>query len=124
MSWMRTRRASRCSLIGGNGRLDVSYPIAPTDIVDILPLVKHGASMGGNSFVPCSFDGSAGNHSLHVLLNDVRMIYDAAHSRLSNEWSFYVLISLYLLLFLVLEQWWTDRMIIIIIEVYFRVEIY
>ena len=71
-------------LIGGNGRLGVSYPIAPTDIVDILPLVKHGASMGGNSFVPCSFDGSAGNHSLHVLLNDVRMIYDAAHSRLSQ----------------------------------------
>ena len=71
-------------LIGGSGRLAASYPIAPTDIVDILPLVKHGASVAGESFVPCSFDGSLGSQSLHVLLNDVKMIYDAAYAMLSQ----------------------------------------
>ncbi len=71
-------------LIGGNGRLTASYPIAPTDIVDILPLVKHSASVVGESFVPCSFNGSSGSVSLHILLNDVKMIYDAAHTRLSQ----------------------------------------
>jgi len=71
-------------LIGGNGRLTASYPIAPTDIVDILPLVKHSASVAGESFVPCSFNGGLGSLSLHVLLNDVKMIYDAAHTRLSQ----------------------------------------
>lgn len=71
-------------LIGGSGRLTASYPIAPTDIVDILPLVKHGASVAGGSFVPCSFNGGLGSVSLHVLLNDVKMIYDAAHTRLSQ----------------------------------------
>lgn len=71
-------------LIGGHGRLTASYPIAPTDIVDILPLVKHSASVVGESFVPCSFNGGLGSLSLHVLLNDVKMIYDAAHNRLSQ----------------------------------------
>jgi len=71
-------------LIGGSGRLTASYPIAPTDIVDILPLVKHGASVAGESFVPCSFNGGLGSVSLHILLNDVKMIYDAAHTRLSQ----------------------------------------
>jgi len=71
-------------LIGGSGRLTASYPIAPTDIVDILPLVKHGASVANESFVPCSFSGGLGSLSLHVLLNDVKVIYDAAHTRLSQ----------------------------------------
>lgn len=71
-------------LIGGSGRLTASYPIAPTDIVDILPLVKHGASVAGESFVPCSFNGGLGSQSLHVLLNDVKMIYDAAYAKLSQ----------------------------------------
>ena len=71
-------------LMGGSGRLAASYPVAPIDILDILPLVKHSASVAGKSFVPCSFDGSSGSQSLHVLLNDVQMIYDAAFDRLSQ----------------------------------------
>ena len=71
-------------LIGGSGRLTASYPIAPTDIVDILPLVKHSASVMGESFSPCSFQGGLGGQSLHVLLQDVKVVYDAAQAKLNQ----------------------------------------
>jgi protein TIF31 len=56
----------------------VTYPIAPTDVLEILPLVKHAASVSGESFAPCSFNSAAGS-SLHVLLPDAKTRYEVAH---------------------------------------------
>lgn len=77
-----------CGNAGGGG-LSASHPIAPTDVLDILPLVKHAASVAGESFVPCSFDGNAaaggaGGASLHVLLSDAKTVYEFGHANLSN----------------------------------------
>jgi len=75
-----------CGSSGGNGSggLSASYPIAPTDILDILPLVKHAASVPGESFAPTSFNSGnaavAANGScapsLHVLLSDAKTVYE------------------------------------------------
>ena len=71
---------------GGSG---TSYPIAPTDILDILPLVKYAASVAGESFTPCSFSGSSAaagsTPTLHVLLEDAKNMYAIAHANLSNQ---------------------------------------
>jgi len=72
---------------GGSGTehgLTASYPVAPTDVVDILPLVKHAASVTGESFVPCTFDGGAGSSSLHVLLSDAKTVYEHGHANLGK----------------------------------------
>jgi len=65
-----------------------SYPIAPSDILDILPLVKHAASLAGESFSPCSFSGSSpagSNTTLHILLDDVRTMHGIAQANLNNR---------------------------------------
>lgn len=63
--------------VSGRG-LTTTYPIAPTDILDVLPLVKHAASVSGESFAPCSFNNAVGS-SLHVLLPDAKTRYEVAH---------------------------------------------
>merc|ERR1711971_802090 len=66
----------------------LSYPIAPSDILDILPLVKHAASLAGESFSPCSFSGSnpvGSNTTLHILLDDVRTMHGIAQANLNNR---------------------------------------
>ena len=70
---------------GGDGSVcgpTTSQPIAPTDVLDVLPLVKHVASMGGKSFVPFSFGGNTGasGTSLHVLLSNARTAYELGHA--------------------------------------------
>ena len=78
---------SKKCVCGGSGTsgLTASHPIAPTDILDILPLVKHAASVNGESFAPCSFNGSAGSSpSLHVLLSDAKTMYEFGHANLSS----------------------------------------
>ena len=74
----------KCVCGRGSGCLTASYPIAPTDILDILPLVKHAASVIGESFVPCSFEGGAGSSSLHVLLPDAKTLYEHGHANLGK----------------------------------------
>eukprot|EP00804_Cyclotella_cryptica_P028072 CCRYP_017280-RB/>CCRYP_017280-RB protein AED:0.02 eAED:0.02 QI:1062/1/1/1/1/1/4/164/1406 len=76
----------KCVCGGGSnsgGRLDYSYPIAAVDIIDVLPLVKHAASSGEESFTPCLFNASA-SPSLHIVLADAKAISDAAHRHLNN----------------------------------------
>mmetsp|Transcript_32257 Transcript_32257/g.59149 ORF Transcript_32257/g.59149 Transcript_32257/m.59149 type:complete len:878 (-) Transcript_32257:185-2818(-) len=83
------KMGKKCVCGGGGGTgggLAACHPIAPTDILDILPLVKHAASVSGESFVPCSFDGNTAGSStsLHVLLSDAKTVYEFGHANLSN----------------------------------------
>lgn len=77
-----------CGSGGSSGNLTTSYPIAPTDILDILPLVKHAASVSGETFAPASFNGNnaggSGSASLHVLLADAKSMYEVGHANLNN----------------------------------------
>lgn len=66
------------------GSQSASYPIAPVDIIDILPLVKHAASTDGDSFAPCSFNGNVGSPSIYVLLADAKAMYEASHTHLNS----------------------------------------
>lgn len=71
----------KCLCSGGNttgGRLTASYPIEPTDVVDIVPLMKHAAAHV-EGFVPCSVGASIGLPSLHISLTDARTTLEAAH---------------------------------------------
>ncbi len=61
------------------GQITESYPIAPTDVVDILPMVKNAASIAGESFVSCVSGAAAIVPSLHVLLPDAKATFEAAH---------------------------------------------
>ena len=75
----------KCVCVGGRG-LAATYPIAPTDILDVLPLVKHAASVCGESFAPCTFTGNnAVASSLHVLLPDAKTRIDIAHEGLTTR---------------------------------------
>jgi len=75
----------KCVCVGGRG-LAATYPIAPTDILDVLPLVKHAASICGESFAPCTFSGNnAVASSLYVLLPDAKTRIDIAHERLTTR---------------------------------------
>ena len=72
----------------GDGRgLGTTYPIAPTDILDILPLVKHAAAESGETFALCSFNGNSGCtfSKLHVLLSDARTMYEIGQGSLSSR---------------------------------------
>ena len=72
----------------GDGRgLVTTYPIAPTDILDVLPLVKHAAADSGETFVPCLFKGNAGGSlsKLHVLLSDAKTMYEIGQGNLSSR---------------------------------------
>ena len=71
----------KCLCSGGNtsgGRLTASYPIAPTDILDIVPLMKHAAAHV-EGFVPCNVGQTIGTPSLHISLSDARTTLEAAH---------------------------------------------
>lgn len=71
----------RCLCSGGNtsgGRLTASYPIAPTDVLDVVPLMKHAAAHS-EGFISCSFGASVGLPSLHISLQDARTALEAAH---------------------------------------------
>ena len=71
----------KCLCSGGNtagGRLTSSYPVEPTDIVDIVPLMKHAAAHV-EGFVPISIGQSIGLPSLHISLPDARTTLEAAH---------------------------------------------
>jgi len=59
-----------------------SYPIAQSDILDILPLVKNAASLGPETFVPASSTNNTGSSSLHLLLPDTNQVFDLARSKL------------------------------------------
>eukprot|EP00571_Detonula_confervacea_P014814 CAMPEP_0172301126 /NCGR_PEP_ID=MMETSP1058-20130122/3069_1 /TAXON_ID=83371 /ORGANISM="Detonula confervacea, Strain CCMP 353" /LENGTH=1681 /DNA_ID=CAMNT_0013011137 /DNA_START=41 /DNA_END=5082 /DNA_ORIENTATION=+ len=78
----------KCVCGSSNGNLTTSYPVAPTDILDILPLVKHAASVSGETFAPASFNGNnaggSGSSSLHVLLSDAKTMYEVGHANLNN----------------------------------------
>jgi len=66
---------------GGNtsgGRLTASFPIEPSDIVDIVPLMKHAAAHV-EGFVPCSLGSTIGLPALHISLPDARSTLEAAH---------------------------------------------
>ena len=72
----------------GDGRgLGLSFPIAPTDILDVLPLVKHAAAESGETFIPCSFNGNTGGafSKLHVLLSDAKSMYEIGQGSLSRR---------------------------------------
>lgn len=76
---------NKCVCVGGRG-LAATFPIAPTDVLDVLPLVKHAASVFGESFAPCSFTGNnAVGSSLHVLLPDAKTRFEVAHEGLTNR---------------------------------------
>jgi protein TIF31 len=61
------------------GRLTVSYPISPLDIIDIVPLMKHAAAHG-EGFVPCALGGpTVGLPPLHISLPDARAALESAH---------------------------------------------
>jgi protein TIF31 len=66
--------------IGGKGLCDanISYPISASDIVEVLPMLRHAANDGRDSFVPFSNGADAANSSLHILLNEAKQAYDAA----------------------------------------------
>ena len=76
---------NKCVCGGDNGGgLLATYPVAPTDILDILPLVKHASSVLGESFIPCSFSGSIGAPSLHVLFQDAKTLFELGHANLRS----------------------------------------
>lgn len=66
--------------IGGKGLCDAnsSYPFSASDIVEVLPMLRHAANDGRDSFAPFSNGADAANSSLHILLNEAKQAYDAA----------------------------------------------
>ena len=71
----------KCLCSGGStsgGRLTSSYPVEPTDIVDVVPMMKHAAAHV-EGFVPCSIGTTIGLPSLHISLPDARTTLEAAH---------------------------------------------
>lgn len=71
----------KCLCSGGNtagGRMTASYPIEPTDVADIVPLMKHAAAHV-EGFVPCAIGQSIGLPPLHISLPDTRTTLEAAH---------------------------------------------
>ena len=63
-----------------------SYPIAASDIADIVPLLKHAAHDGSaEGFIPCANGADAANASLYILLNDAKHAQDAATMLLNDR---------------------------------------
>jgi len=85
--------SSYSSNVGSNSTTtNTTYPIAPTDVLDILPLIKHsGASSPSNTgFTPCSFSTSSLASScvattLHIMLPDAASTQQAAHLHYKNK---------------------------------------
>lgn len=73
--------------IGGKGLTspNSSFPIAALDIAAILPTLKHAANDGREGFVPCRNGADAANAYLHVLLDDAKSTYEAAHMLLNER---------------------------------------
>jgi protein TIF31 len=57
---------------------DDTYPFCASDIVEVLPMLRHAANDGRESFVPFSHGADGANSSLHILLNEAKQAYDAA----------------------------------------------
>lgn len=75
--------------LGGKGLCTPgsSFPIAPSDVYDILPLVKHAANDGCESFVSSNNGADAANAHLHICLPDAKTAFEGANM-LTNEQSF------------------------------------
>jgi len=75
------RLASKNYNIGGKSFTSNrnTYPIAPKDVIDILPLIKHSGASSG--FTPCSFTSSSScvATTLHIMLPDATTTQQAAH---------------------------------------------
>lgn len=75
------RLASRNYNLGGKSFTSSknTYPIAPKDVIDILPLIKHSGASSG--FTPCSFTSSSScvATTLHIMLPDATTTQQAAH---------------------------------------------
>ncbi|KAL9178477.1 hypothetical protein ACHAXT_001815 [Thalassiosira profunda] len=70
---------------GSGGGPTASYPVAPTDVLDVLPLVKHGGSVAGESFLPTRFGApNFAAHGLHVLLPEAAATYQLGHAHLAG----------------------------------------
>jgi len=59
-----------------------SYPIASSNLIDVLPLVKHAS---GEGFVPCAAGAAAAGSSLHILLADAKIAFEAAQVSLHTK---------------------------------------
>eukprot|EP01083_Nonionella_stella_P151815 485717_1 len=66
-----------CNMVG-------SYPIASADIVAIVPMVKHAASVKPE-FVPCANGAVTANASLYIMLPDAKNAVESATIRLSQS---------------------------------------
>ena len=81
------RLKTRSYQVGDKGLVSssISYPIAISDIVEIVPLVKHAASSGDDGFVPCASGAAGTSASLHVLLPEAKAAFDAAQVHLNEQ---------------------------------------
>lgn len=73
--------------VGGRGLVSssVSYPISVSDIVEVVPLVKHAASSGDDGFIACAGGAAAASTSLHILLPEAKHAFDAAKVQLNEK---------------------------------------
>lgn len=73
--------------IGGKGLVSssVSFPFTISDIVEVVPLVKHAASSGDDGFIACASGAAAASTSLHILLPEAKAAFDAAQVHLSEK---------------------------------------
>jgi protein TIF31 len=67
-----------CSDGSSGAHIIASYPISALDILDVVPLMKHGAAHG-EGFVPCSVTPGIGVPALHISLPDARATLESAH---------------------------------------------
>jgi protein TIF31 len=81
------RLKARNYIVGEKGLVssEISYPIAVSDIVEVVPLIKHAASSGDDGFVSCTAGASAASTSLHVLLPEAKAAFDAAQMQLNEK---------------------------------------
>jgi protein TIF31 len=77
----------KCLCSSGNvigGRLAVSYPISPLDIVDVVPLMKHAAAYN-EGFAACSIAQTVTIPALHISLPDARTALERAHVQMGSR---------------------------------------
>jgi protein TIF31 len=82
------RLKTRDYQVGGKGLVSsfIPYPIAPSDIVEVVPLVKHAGGSGDDGFVPCaSGAAAAASTTLHVLLPEAKAAFDTAQIHLNEK---------------------------------------
>ena len=73
--------------IGGKGLVSssVSFPFSISDIIEVVPLVKHAASSGDDGFIACASGAAAASTSLHILLPEAKAAFDAAQVHLNEK---------------------------------------